>query len=95
LPQLFGNFNPWVLSSDTLYMNGLDIRESNILIVAIALLFVVDLLRYKKKLDIGAFLLQQNLWFRWAALIILIVAVLIFGEYGINFDSQKFIYFDF
>jgi len=93
--RMFGNFNPWVLFDDTVYMNGLDVKESNILVVAIAVLFAVDLIRYIKKEDIGAFLLKQNLWFRWAVLIILVVSILVFGEYGINFDSQKFIYFDF
>lgn len=95
LSRMFGNFNPWVLFDDSLYLNGLDIKESNILIVAVLVLLVVDLVRYKKKEDIGAVLLKQNLWFRWAVLILLIVAVIVFGEYGINFDSQKFIYFDF
>lgn len=93
--RMIGNFNPWVLFEDTLYMNGLDIKESNILIIAVAIMFIVDLIRYKNKKDIGTFLLDQNLWFRWAVLIILVVAVLVFGEYGIDFDSQKFIYFDF
>lgn len=88
-------FNPWILFDDTIYSYGLDIKEMNVLFGAILLLVIVDLVRYKKNEDIGGFLLKQNLWFRWIVLITLVVVVLVYGEYGIHFDSQKFIYFDF
>lgn len=95
IKRMFGNFNPWVVFDNSLYNFGLNQMESNILIIGIAILLVVDIVRYTKKEDFGAVILKQNLWFRWMVLILLVVAVLVFGEYGVNFDSQKFIYFDF
>ena len=38
---------------------------------------------------------QQNLLFSWLAVIALGVSILIYGKYGINFDSRQFIYFAF
>ena len=92
---LFTKWNPWVFFDSSLYDYGLDRQEAMILLWAILALFVVDLIRYTKKVNIGEFLVKQNLWFRWAVLIVLIVSCLVFGEYGINFDSAQFIYFQF
>lgn len=92
---LFTKWNPWVLFDSSLYVYGLDRPEAMILLWAIIALFVVDVIRYTKGLNIGEFLVQQNLWFRWIVLIVLIVCCLVFGEYGINFDSSQFIYFQF
>ena len=43
----------------------------------------------------GVFMMRQNLWFRYAVMIFLVVSIIVYGEYGVNFDSAKFIYFDF
>ena len=39
--------------------------------------------------------MEQNLWFRWMVVIGLVVAIIVYGEYGIAFDSNQFIYFQF
>ena len=44
---------------------------------------------------LDVFLMSQNLWFEWFAVIGLIVMIFIFGEYGPAFDPQQFIYFQF
>lgn len=95
IKTMFTRFDPWVISQDVIYSFGLDIKESGILIFAVLILFAVDLIRSKKGCDFGEYLLTQDLWFRWLVLIFLTVFVLVYGEYGINFDSQQFIYFDF
>jgi len=92
---LFTKWNPWVFFDSSLYVYGLDRPEAMILLWAIIALFVVDVIRYTKGINIGEFLVQQNLWFRWLVLIVLIVCCLVYGEYGINFDSSQFIYFQF
>ncbi|MCM1027428.1 MAG: MBOAT family protein [Roseburia sp.] len=93
--RMFTRFNPWVLFDDSLFLYGINQKEWGILAAALLVLFVVDLLRYRKHINIGDFLLRQNLWFRYAALFLLIVSVLVYGEYGIHFDSRQFIYFQF
>ena len=45
-------------------------------------LFLVDLIRYKKDMMIDEWLFTQNVWFEWFAVIVLIVAIYAFGEYG-------------
>ncbi|MCR4618664.1 MAG: MBOAT family protein [Lachnospiraceae bacterium] len=95
LYKMFTNFNPWVISDESLMSWGLDYREIFILLTAVLVLLAVSFIRYKKGIDVGTFLYRQDMIFRWAVFIFLIVSIIVFGEYGINFDSNKFIYFDF
>lgn len=95
LNRMFTRFNPWVLFDESLFGYGIDRKEWGILAAALLIMFVVDLLRYKKNVNFGDFLVKQNLWFQYAVLFLLIVSILIYGEYGINFDSNQFIYFQF
>ncbi|MBQ7765273.1 MAG: MBOAT family protein [Lachnospiraceae bacterium] len=95
IQRLFTKWNPWVLFDQSLYNIGLDVIEMNVLMIALLCLVIVDLLKYKKDISVAGFLMKQNLWFRWAVLLFFILAVLVYGKYGINFDSSKFIYFDF
>ncbi len=92
---IFTRFNPWVFFDKSFYELGLDFTETHILMFAIIMLLAVSIVRYKKKTDIGNFLLNQDLLFRWVVFIVLIVMIITFGEYGTEFDSAKFIYFDF
>ena len=93
--RMFTRFNPWVLFDESLFGFGIDRREWSILVVALLILFIVDLLRYRTNRNIGDLLIKQNLWFQYAVLFLLIVSILVYGEYGINFDSNQFIYFQF
>ncbi len=92
---IFTRFNPWVFFDMSFYNMGLDFQEIHILMFGIILLLAVSVVRYKKKTDIGNFLLSQDLLFRWVVFVALIVMIITFGEYGVEFDSSKFIYFDF
>ncbi len=95
LRRLFTKWDPWVLSDDSIYSFGLDAREMIILFASVFVLLIVSFVRYKKEADIGEILLRQNRPFRIIVFILLIMTIIIFGEYGIEFDSNKFIYFDF
>lgn len=95
IERMFTKWNPWILFDQSLYNIGLDIIEMNVLIIALLCLVIVDFIKYKKDISVAEFLMKQNLWFRWLVLLFFILAVLVYGKYGINFDSSKFIYFDF
>lgn len=95
LVRMFTRWNPWVLFDKSLYTWGLDVTEVHILVCALAVLLLVDLVRYRKQMDFGWFVQKQNLWFVWLTVISLIAGILVYGEYGINFDSRQFIYFAF
>ena len=86
---------PWLLFNGGIYNLGLDRVEMNILVVSVGILFLVDLIRYIKKQTLDIFLFEQNIWFEWLVMIILILMIFIFGEYGPTFDAQQFIYFQF
>lgn len=93
--RMFTGWNPWVFFNEGLYNFGLDRVEVNILLVALVTMFLVELLKYLKNKVISDFLMEQNLWFRWIVVIGLVVACVVYGEYGITFDSNQFIYFQF
>ena len=85
----------WSFFNGELYNLGLDRPEMNVLLVSLAVLFLTDLVRYRKGQLPDAFLAGQNLWFRWAVLLGLIGAVAIFGVYGPGYEASQFIYFQF
>ncbi len=95
IERMFTKWNPWVIFDQSLLNLGLEGMELNILILALVGLLMADLIRYRQKITVSTFLMKQNMWFRWIVLIGMILAILVFGVYGVDFDSTQFIYFDF
>lgn len=95
IARIFTHPTPWVLFNGGLYELGLNNLEMNILLFSLLILLFFDYVRYKKELTVDAFLTRQNLWFRWAVMLLLILMIFVFGEYGPAFDAQQFIYFQF
>ncbi len=95
ITRIFTKPTPWVLFGGELYNLGLDHTETDILLFAIIILFLVDLVRAKKGITLDSFLLSQNLWFRWVVMIGIILMIITFGKYGSAFDANQFIYFQF
>lgn len=95
IKRIFTRPTPWLLFNGGIYQLGLDRVEMNILLSAVVVLFMADLIRYRKKQTLDAFLFEQNVWFEWLAVISLIVMIFVFGKYGPTFDPQQFIYFQF
>ncbi len=93
--RLFTKWDPWSLFNGELYNLGLDRFEFNILVVAVAVLFLVELVQYLKKQNIADFLQEQCIWFRWGVILGLIFATIVYGIYGIQFEASQFIYFQF
>lgn len=93
--RMFTKFNPWVLYNESLFNYGLDRTECWILMVSIVVLVLVDIGQKKMGETLGGILLKENTAFRWIVVIAIILTVIVYGQYGINFDSGKFIYFDF
>lgn len=93
--RIITKWDPWSLFNGEIYTLGLDRFEFNVLLVSIAVLFLADLIRYKKRETIAMFLKNQCIWFRWTAIILLVAATLVYGIYGTKFDSSQFIYFQF
>lgn len=79
----------------SIYQLGLDVTEMHILGVGTAVLFLVDLLKYRKGQGLADFLAKQWIVFRWCILLGLLFVCVVFGCYGPGFDSAQFIYFQF
>jgi len=87
-------YNPWILFDGSLYKLGMDEKDFRVMIIAIIVLFAVDIFN-EKKIIIREFVEKQELWFRWVFYIVAIMTVLIFGIYGPNYSASDFIYFQF
>lgn len=85
----------WALVDQSVLNLGLDGLELNIIVVALMLLFAVDFVKYRQKMNIDQWLTKQWIVFRWIALIGMLFFVLVLGYYGPGFDSAQFIYFQF
>lgn len=93
--RLVSKWDPWNLLNGELYTLGLDRMEMNILVIASMILLLVDLVRYIRRENIADFLEKQCIWFRWIVILVLIYASIVFGIYGMQFESSQFIYFQF
>ncbi len=94
IKNMFTVYNPWVLFDGTLFTLGLDAKEWNVLLVSIAILVLVDFCKYRK-IDLVAIFMEQNLWFRWLFFYLGVVAIVVFGVYGPQYNAAQFIYFQF
>lgn len=88
-------FDWWSFMDGSWYIWGMDRQETHVLVFGLLMLFLVDLLLEKKQLRLDRFLADQELWFRWAVLLILLFSVLIFGKYGPDVSQIQFLYFQF
>lgn len=93
--QMFTNFEFGVLFNGSLFKLGLVRNDMTVLWIGVLILFLTELVRYKKNMRIEKYLCTQNLWFKWTVLIVMILCVVLFGEYGINYNAAEFIYFQF
>ena len=93
--RIFLKPTPWVMFNGGLYELGLNRTEMNILFISLVVLLLVSLVRRFRGQTVDVFLMGQNLWFEWAVIIVLVMAVFVYGEYGPAFDARQFIYFQF
>lgn len=92
--RLFTRPNFWVLFDGTFSL-GITGIELYVLLAGLLLVFAVDKMRFRRNLPFQTWLQDQNLWFRWSVCLVLLLTVLVFGEYGVDFDSTQFLYFNF
>ena len=75
----------------------MDLKNLIVLIAALLLVAVVDAYKYVPGEDdqpksVIAFLRSKGVVVLWAAFMVIMVATLIFGMYGLGYDSGSFIY---
>lgn len=84
----------WFTWGNNLKAMRLTIPDRNLLLISLAVLFFVDICKYKK-INLNDWICRQGMWLRWLIYFAGIFAVLIFGVYGPGYDAGQFIYFQF
>lgn len=88
-------YQMWTTFQTTsIYEIGLDQKNWLILFLGIIILIIVDIIHECGK-SVFSFVNHQTLWFRWILYLGLIWCIILFGVYGIDYDSSQFIYFQF
>lgn len=95
IERIFVRANPWILFNGGVYSLGLDRFEANVLFVSLAVMLIVDVIRYKRGQKIDEFLQEQNWWFTLSFVVFLLVMIFVYGQYGPVYDANQFIYFQF
>ncbi len=93
--RMIANPDPWFLMNGSIYTLGLTRMELGIALVSLLVLWVVDVIRHQKGMQLYEYLNTQSLWFRWGVYILLIAAIFLFGIYGPGYNAAEFIYFQF
>lgn len=92
--SIFTTWNPNILFDGSLYYCGLDDKNFWLMIVSLFVLIFADLCK-RVRVDIIDVILRQKCLVRWVAITMSIITILIFGIWGPEYDSTKFIYFMF
>ena len=77
--------------------SGMNLSNLIVLIAAVLLVCAVDAFKYRPGEDEEprsaiAFLRSKSIVLLWVAFMVLVVATLVFGMYGLGYDSGSFIY---
>ena len=83
-----------VFQTTDIYNLGLNRGNWFFMILGIVILMVVDIFHEKGE-SILAIVNQQEVWFRWLLYLGLVWTVIMFGIYGVSYDTSSFIYFQF
>jgi len=94
IKSIISEQNIWILFDGSLYLLGLEEKQFRMMIFSIVIVMLLDYLKYKG-IDLVKGLEKQQLWFRWSIYIVSILAILVFGAWGGNFNETTFIYFQF
>lgn len=95
ISRIFTQPDPWSLFNGSIFEMGLARPEIIILIFSVVVLLIVDIIKYRKGLCLDQALEKENLPFRWLIIFAMLLAIIVFGAYGVGFDAQDFIYFQF
>ena len=94
IKSVFTAFNPHILSDGSLLNCGLDDKNMILLLFTIIVLLTADICK-KKGIVLREKILGQKYWLRCIIFVLVILFILIFGNYGPAYDEARFIYFQF
>jgi len=88
--SLLTTWNIQIFWDNSLLELGLDGKEMVVLLVSILILWQIE--RMQRKGNIREEIYKQHLFVRWGLCIGAIFCIMIFGTYGMGFDTKDFIY---
>lgn len=80
----------WRLVDGTIFKFGLDWPQLAILACSLLVLWAVSMMQ--ERFSVRKMLEKQNIVFRWMIIFAAIFSILIFGIYGLGYDSAAFLY---
>ena len=86
--------NRWILFDGSLYNCDLDQKNFQLMLIGIGVLLFADYFKHKG-IKIRDVIAKQDYWFRWIAIDIAVLILLVFGIWGSTYDAANFIYFQF
>lgn len=92
--KIFTDFTLSGIASGQIEKAGLDICDIAVVAVVVLIVFIIGILR-EKGIAVREELSKKNIAIRWAVLIALIFAVIIFGAYGPGYTPVEPMYADF
>lgn len=82
------------LFDGTLFTTGLDFKEMIVLLVALAILALVDVMKKRGK-DLVVLFYNKSCVIQYIFFLLAIIVLFVFGVYGGTYDASQFIYFQF
>lgn len=90
--EAFSTWNINVLWNGDLLELGLDLGNIIVMFFSILVLIIISIIRSRSDCSVRQLIASKNIVFRWACYLILLVVVIIYGQYAIEFDASAFIY---
>lgn len=90
IKSMLTKYNPWIFWDDSLLDLGLDWKECFVLFVALLVLYRIG--KLQEKMNIRDAVLRQPLFIRWGIYTVAITIIVLFGTWGMGYNSKAFIY---
>ena len=90
----FKDIQIWQLFDGTIYALGLNEKNVHLMVIGLILVVVVDILN-EKGIYLSKCIAKERLWIRWPIYWVAIVIVLLCGMWGVGYNSNSFIYYQF
>jgi D-alanyl-lipoteichoic acid acyltransferase DltB (MBOAT superfamily) len=91
IKSMVTDWNPWILTDNSLFALGLSWKEVAVLILSLMILITVSIMQ-ERDIIIRDCIIKRPIVTRWIVYICAIIFITVFGTYGYGFDAQSFIY---
>ena len=87
-----GTFNPRIFADGSLLELGLSGKDITVVLLSLLVIIAAVAIRITAKVPVREWMARQNIVFRWLIWFALIIAVIVFGQYGPGYNAADFIY---